>query len=234
MSSFLEQPVVLTSNVLFLQKAQAKIVEEWARRIGAEVSSVYNDTVTHVIVLADDENCAQRTLKFLFGVASGGWVVSVDWVHQCIREGRLLDEEPFEVLDMDGEPGPFRARNRNLSHKLFQAFEFCLQEPYTDVTVEQLRQLLEMSGASTVSCPSELKRSRRHSLIVVQTDDAVGLQVQRRASTCFDRYQVLSVSREWVLDCLAAYQLLPVRQQLIGKYSESVLRMMGFDEQLLK
>lgn len=195
--------------------------------------STFSPSVSHVIVQVDEDNCAQRTLKFLFGVASGKWIVSVDWVHNSIREGKPIDEEPFEALDMDGEQGPRRSRLRSQSNRLFQAFEFCCQEPFTDVTLDQLRELLELCGASTVSNPSELTKKRRHAMIIVQTDDDVGLEVQRKAVSWFDRLQVLSVSREWVLDCLASYQLLPIRNQLIGKHSESLLKMMGFDALLL-
>ena len=209
------------------------MVEDWAKRIGAEISFTYTPTVTHVIVQLDDENCAQRTLKFLFGVASGKWIVGVDWVHQCIKEKRILDEEPFEALDMDGECGPRRSREICQKYQLFEAFEFCCQEPFTDVTADQLRELLELCGAVTTHSPAELTKCRRHTMIIVQTDDNIGLEVQRKAQSWFERLQVLSVSREWVLDCLAAYQLLPIRSQLIGKHTESLLRMMGFDSQLV-
>lgn len=210
-----------------------KLVEDWARRIGAEIAPTYTPAVTHVIVQLDKENCAQRTLKFLFGVASGKWIIGVDWVHKSIREGKLVEEEPFEALDMDGEDGPLRARQKSRTNKLFREFEFCCQEPFTDVTVDQLRELLELCGASTVSNPSELTKKRRHTMIIVQTDDQIGLEVQRKAASWFERLQVLSVSREWVLDCLASYQLLPVRSQLIGKHPESLLKLMGFDTQLM-
>jgi hypothetical protein len=216
-----------------IQRPQVKMVEDWARRVGAEISLTYSSAVTHIIVQVDEENCAQRTLKFLYGVASGKWIVGIDWIHQCIRETRLIDEEPFEALDMDGEDGPRRARQTSQRSKLFEAFEFCCQEPFTDVSVEQLNELLMLCGAVTANSPAELTKNRRHSLIIVQTDDDVSPAVQRKAASWFERLQVLSVSREWVLDCLASYQLLPVRSQLIGKHSESMLRMMAFDSHLL-
>ena len=216
-----------------MQRPQVKMVEDWARRIGAEVSLTCTCAVTHIIVQLDEENCAQRTLKFLYGVASGKWIVGVDWVHQCIRENRLIDEEPFEALDMDGEDGPRRARQTSQRIKLFADFEFCCQEPFTDVSVDQLNQLLELCGAATVNSPTELTKSRRHSMIIVQIDDDISSEVQRKAASLFDRHQVLTVSREWVLDCLASYKLLSVRNQLIGKHSESKLRMMGFESHLL-
>lgn len=209
------------------------MIEDWAQRIGAEVSLTYNSSVTHVIVCLDEENCAQRTLKFLYGVASGNWIIGVDWVHQCIRQDRLIDEGPFEALDMDGEDGPRRARQTSQRGKLFEAFEFCGQGPFTDVTVDQLNQLLQLCGAATVPSPSQLTKTRRYTMIVVQTEEDVSLEVERKAVKWFDSLKVVSISREWVLDCLAAYQLLPLRNQLIGKYSVSMLKMMGFDARLI-
>lgn len=70
----------------------------------------YTHTVTHVIVRVDEDNIAERTLKFLYGVAAKKWVVSVDWIRHCAKENRFVDEEAFEVLDMEGENGPNRAR----------------------------------------------------------------------------------------------------------------------------
>ena len=222
----------------FRKRTEVKMVESWARQIGAQVSTTYSSQVTHVIVQADAENCAQRTLKFLFGVANGNWIVGIDWVRQSIRNCNLpINELAFEALDMDGEDGPRRSRMRTSGSKLFRSFEFCCQEPFSDVTVDQLRELLELCGALTVKDPSQLSKIRRNCLIVVQIDDEDDgihpTDVERKAADWFDRMQILTVSREWVLDCLASYRLLPIRNQLIGQHPESLLRMMKLDDQLL-
>ncbi|XP_057368764.1 uncharacterized protein LOC130689846 [Daphnia carinata] len=227
--TYCKRKVITCSGI---PRSVVKLVEDWAQRVGAEVSQTYNSSVTHVIVNVDEENCAQRTLKFLYGVASGIWIVGVDWVHKCIRENRMLDETPFEALDMDGEEGPRRARQTSQREKLFEAFEFCCQGPFTDVTVDQLNQLLHLCGAATVPSPSQLTKRRLYTMIVVQTEDDVNVEIERKAADWFNRHKVVSVSREWVLDCLAAYQLLPVLNQFIGKYSVSALKMMGFDARL--
>jgi hypothetical protein len=86
--------------------------------------------VTHIIVQLDEENCAQRTRKFLYGVASGKWIVAVDWVHQCIHENRLIDEEPFEALDMDGEDGPRRARQTSQEDQVVCRFRILLSRRF--------------------------------------------------------------------------------------------------------
>ena len=193
------------------------------RQHGSELLPAYNETVTHVIVRVDEEKSAERTLKFLYGVAARKWIVSIDWVNQCLKEKRFVKEEPYEVLDMDGENGPWRARQT--TKLLFQDFEFCCVEPFTDVTVQQLRQLLELCGALTVDHPANLTKSRRFSLIVMQADS---ISDQRKADVYNDRYKVITVSREWVLDCIASYQLYPLRTQIIGKIDLAALTKMGF------
>ena len=64
------------------------------------VVDFHTPSVAHVIVQKDDENCAQRTLKFFF---DGKWTVVIDWVHQYIKDNKFVNEKPFEVLDFDGE-----------------------------------------------------------------------------------------------------------------------------------
>jgi len=206
-----------------LPRSQIKSVEELARQHGTEVLAAYNESVTHVIVRVDEERSAERTLKFLYGVAACKWIVSIDWVTQCLKEKRYVKEEPYEVLDMDGENGPWRARQS--TKLLFNDFEFCCVEPFTDVTAQQLRQLLELCGASTVDHPAGLTKSCRFSLIVMQADTVAD---QRKADVYNDRYKVVSVSREWVLDCIASYQLYPLRTQIIGRVDSAALTKMGF------
>ena len=104
--------------------------EDWARRIGDEVSLTCTWAVTHIIVQLDEENCAQRTRKFFYGVASDKWIVAVDWVHQCIRENRLIYEQPFEALDMDGKDGPPRARQTSQEDQVVCRFRILLSRRF--------------------------------------------------------------------------------------------------------
>lgn len=203
------------------------MVEELARQHGAELLPTYAKNVTHVIVRVDGEKCAERTLKFLYGVAARKWIVSVDWVVECQKQKRLIEEEPYEVLDMDGENGPCRARLS--TELLFHAFEFCCIEPYTDVTVEQLRELLELCGALTFNNPTYMRRSRRYSLIVVQTDSDSEIHI---ADKYFEKYKVVCVSREWVLDCIASYQIYPIRSQIVGRVDPAALIKLGLQNLL--
>ena len=211
------------------------MVESWVNRVDAELVKVFNDRVTHLIVQSDGEKRTQRTLKFLYAVAGRKWIVSVGWVQQCIKEGLFVDEEPFEVLDMDGGDGPHRARICSPEMKLFEGFEFSCVKPFTHVTAGQLWDLLERCGATVVLNPSEMTKTRRHSIAIVQLDEDEGGEAQQRQAGLWqDQHGVLTVSREWILDCIGSHRLLPIRNHLVGKnITVSMLRMMKFDELLL-
>lgn len=104
------------------------MVEDLARQMGAEVLPAYTPNVTHVIVRVDEENCAERTLKFLYGVACKRWIVSIEWIRECVKEGRFVEESRFEVLDMDGQSGPSRARiSQSKLFDLYVHFFFTFQ-----------------------------------------------------------------------------------------------------------
>lgn len=201
-------------------------MEEFARRHGAQLLPTYNKSVTHVIVRIDEDKNAERTLKFLYGVAARKWVVSIDWVLECQRQKRLIDEEPYEVLDMDGENGPWKARNS--TELLFHAFEFCCVEPFSDITIDQLRELLELCGALTVDSPVDLRRGLRYSFIIVQGDPSKA-HYHHIGQTYFERHKAVCVSREWVLDCIASYQIYPVRYQIFGMFDAAALNKLGLE-----
>ncbi len=111
------------------------------------------------------------------------------------------------------------------------SYEFCCVEPFTDVTVAQLRELLELCGAKTVVSPFALTRSLRCSMIVVQSDTGFDA---RKADVWADQYKTVTVSREWILDCIAAHTIFPLKEHLIGRKSEALLKTMGLPKSLLE
>lgn len=142
------------------------------------------------------------------------------------RQNAYVNEEPYEVLDMDGENGPWRARHcRRL---LFAGYAFSCRRPFSDVSVEQLHEMLRLCGARTAATPAQLVAARDDvdvscRLLVVQTDaegatSGGGSQqvAAADADAAYQRHGVLTVSREWVLDCIASYFLYPIRSQLVG------------------
>lgn len=93
---------------------------EVSEQLGAVVLDEYADNVTHVIIDVDENNHADMSLKFLYGVAHKAWIVSIKWILECKKECRFEDESPFEVLDEEGRLGPCFSRISN--SKLFDLY----------------------------------------------------------------------------------------------------------------
>ncbi|KAI7858344.1 hypothetical protein BDC45DRAFT_499400 [Circinella umbellata] len=55
--------------------------------------------VTHIITKRKekDKNLCKRTLKYLWGILAGVWIVDVSWLEDCIRQKRWLSEEHYEI-----------------------------------------------------------------------------------------------------------------------------------------
>lgn len=94
-----------------------------------------------------------------------------------------------------------------------------------------MRELLDLSGAATVPSPADLVKRRPYFFIVVQPE--AGFE-PRKADQWADTFGAPTVSREWILDCIASYQIGSVKEHLVGRKSEVLLMRMGFDLKLLK
>ncbi|CAN7941465.1 unnamed protein product, partial [Ixodes hexagonus] len=85
--------VVMTSVPLNDQEAICSIV----LALGLfQVEADVTERTTHLVVGAG----GVRTLKLLFAMARGCWVLSTNWVYRSLESGRWLDEAPFELDTM--------------------------------------------------------------------------------------------------------------------------------------
>lgn len=111
-------------------------VKTLAQKVSAKYRMQFDHEVTHVIVKTDKDNSANKTLKYLQGVAHKKWIVSFDWVINSLKENRLVNEESYEVVDSRTlEAGPRRSRLREKD--LFTEFVFFCNGPYDNVSVQQ-------------------------------------------------------------------------------------------------
>ena len=51
--------------------------------------------ISHVVVKTDEEGMTERTLKYLYGVASGVWVLSITWIIDSLNSNTILPEVFF-------------------------------------------------------------------------------------------------------------------------------------------
>uniref|UniRef100_A0A8D0FGE0 RING-type E3 ubiquitin transferase n=1 Tax=Strix occidentalis caurina TaxID=311401 RepID=A0A8D0FGE0_STROC len=190
-----------------LNQSEHLVVRKFVRKTQSTLSNHITEGTTHVIMKTDKELVCERTLKYFLGIAGRKWVVSYQWVIQSFKEGRILDEENFEVrgdvINGRNHQGPKRAR-QSLTEKIFKDFEICCYGPFTDMTTEHLEWMVELCGASVVKQLHLFTHPTNSTAVVVVQPDAWMENTDYRAIQQKDN--VAMVTREWVLDSVACYE----------------------------
>ncbi|NWS82688.1 BRCA1 protein, partial [Toxostoma redivivum] len=205
-------PVVTKRKVMSivasgLNHSEHLVVQKFVKKTQSTLSNHITEGTTHVIMKTDKELVCERTLKYFLGIAGGKWVVSYQWIIQSFKEGKILDEEPFEVrgdvINGRNHQGPKRARQA-LTEKIFKGFEICCCGPFTDMSTEHLEWMVELCGASVVKQPALFSHTANSTAVVVVQPDAWNENVDYRAIQ--QQSNVAVVTREWVLDSVACYE----------------------------
>ncbi|NWV31956.1 BRCA1 protein, partial [Grantiella picta] len=190
-----------------LNHSEHLMVQKFVKKTQSTLSTHITEGTTHVIMKTDEELVCERTLKYFLGIAGRKWVVSYQWIIQSFKEGRVLDEENFEVrgdvINGRNHQGPRRAR-QSLTKKIFQDFEICCSGPFTDMTTEHLEWMVELCGASVVKQLDQFTHPPNSTAVVVVQPDAWKENVDCRAIQ--QQHNVAMVTREWVLDSVACYE----------------------------
>ncbi|KAM6368906.1 breast cancer type 1 susceptibility protein [Pluvialis apricaria] len=190
-----------------LNQSEHLVVQKFARKTHSTLSNHITEETTHVVMKTDKELVCERTLKYFLGIAGRKWVVSYQWVIQSFKEGRILDEENFEVrgdvINGRNHQGPKRAR-QSLTEKIFKDFEICCYGPFTDMTTEHLEWMVELCGASVVKQLHLFTHTTKSTAVVVVQPDARMENTDYRAIQ--QKNNVAMVTREWVLDSVARYE----------------------------
>ncbi|KAM9520958.1 breast cancer type 1 susceptibility protein isoform 2-T4 [Guaruba guarouba] len=190
-----------------LSQSEHLVVQKFVRKTQSTLSNHVTEGTTHVIMKTDKELVCERTLKYFLGIAGRKWVVSYQWVIQSFEEGRILNEENFEVrgdvINGRNHQGPKRAR-QSLTEKIFRDFEICCYGPFTDMTTEHLEWMVELCGASVVKQLHLFTHPPNSTAVVVVQPDAWMENTDYRAIQQKDN--VAMVTREWVLDSVACYE----------------------------
>ncbi|XP_009977917.1 PREDICTED: breast cancer type 1 susceptibility protein [Tauraco erythrolophus] len=200
-----------------LNQSEHLVIQKFARKTQSTLSNHITEGTTHVIMKTDKDLVCERTLKYFLGIAGRKWVVSYQWVIQSFREGRILDEENFEVrgdvINGRNHQGPKRAR-QSLTEKIFKDFEICCYGPFTDMTTEHLEWMVELCGASVVKQLHLFTHKTNSTAVVVVQPDAWMENTDYRAIQ--HKNSVATVTREWVLDSVACYECQELAAYLVS------------------
>ncbi|XP_028991902.1 BRCA1-associated RING domain protein 1 isoform X2 [Betta splendens] len=214
-----EMPVFLATK---LSGPEQRNLAKLGRLLGGRVVDTFSSSVSHVVV---PEGHLPTTYSALLGLLAGCWIVRYSWVAACLQEGRRMPETEHEAGD-----GPPRSRiNRcSLLPPLFDGCFFFLLGSFKAPTKDELARLLRGGGGQLLS------RQPKPDSDVTQTLSAAAYhalpgsdQALCTQYVVFDpqgphrpavlrRGKVWSAPSTWIVDCIAAFQLLPVPEPQIS------------------
>ncbi|CAH0692838.1 unnamed protein product [Chilo suppressalis] len=193
-----------------LSTSELTNVKSLCRKYNWQYIDKYSRELTHLVVGVDDENKSQRSVKYMCALAASKWIVSYEWVENCLKMNLVVAENQYEALDGTGEPGP--KRSRLAKKKLFQGITFFCMPPFSVLDINTLKEMLEASGGRVVEEAKAVKA----------TSDAPALLLAEPEHTQEDRFVYLAlelgivpVNYEWVLNCLGSYTLSSVHELLL-------------------
>ncbi|XP_040003756.1 BRCA1-associated RING domain protein 1 isoform X2 [Xiphias gladius] len=191
-----ERVVFLASKLS--QPAQLQLAK-LGQLLGGRMADTFSGLVSHVVV---PEGHMPTTYSTLLGLLAGCWVVRYSWVEACLQAGKWMPETEYEA----GE-GPQRSRiNR------------CHLAPNKDELTKLLRegggQLLSRQPKPDSDVTQTLSAAAYHAL--PGSDQALCTQYiifdphGPHKPTLVRRGKVWSAPSTWIIDCIAAFRLLPV------------------------
>jgi hypothetical protein len=148
--------------------------------------------ITHVVICKNE-----RTLKVLQAIARGLYLVSSQWLHDCVEQKKILAADDYEAIDWFS--GCRAAREAHGTSKLLFTGTLTWIEGETRVPVEELRNIIMFAGG-------HMAKSRVDADVVISNEKLRGKQ-QTSAPV---------VSEKWVLDSLVGWSLLPYEEYNIS------------------
>nr|XP_029116035.1 protein BREAST CANCER SUSCEPTIBILITY 1 homolog isoform X2 [Elaeis guineensis] len=214
-----------------LSDAEKDIVSEFTKMTGVPISKTWIPTVTHVIASTDKNGACKRTLKFLMAILDGKWILSMDWIKECMEAREPVDEEKYEItVDVHGiSRGPQLGRLRAINKpKLFHGISFYFSGDYTPSYKGYLQDLATKAGGTIlqrkpISRDQEklLDSSLTSTIFIIYSlenpeknrcnDHALVFNRRRaEAQTLADASGGKVATNTWIIDSIAACKLQPL------------------------
>nr|XP_022310050.1 BRCA1-associated RING domain protein 1-like isoform X4 [Crassostrea virginica] len=107
-----------------LSRDQKILLQKCASKLQARIAEDFSSEVTHIVSTCNSSGLCPRTMKYLRGVLTGRWIVSMEWVKTCLEFGFKVCEEAFEIPGTSSDPESKAALGGriNRQHRNYRAF----------------------------------------------------------------------------------------------------------------
>ncbi|NXS62468.1 BARD1 protein, partial [Brachypteracias leptosomus] len=205
---------ILGSN---LSAQQQKLLNKLATILKAQRCTEFNSRVTHLVI---PDVPMPSTIKCLMAVLSGCWVLKFEWVRACLQTTVREQEEKYEI---QGGPQRGRLNREQLLPKLFDGCYFYFLGSFKRHQKSDLVELVKAAGGQI------LVRQPKPDSDVTQTINTVAYHAEPTSDQRFcTQYVIYDASSKfkpekirqgkvwmapssWLIDCVMAFQLLPVK-----------------------
>jgi len=225
----------VTSNLI---PAVRKVVPQFIASLQCKgIGGKVDDSVTHIIVSTGEELEAQRTLKYLQGVASGVMIVSHLWVEACMLDRNNVSRaEMWEVTDEElmGANGPWRARKRREEGRepILSGYQVLIEGQLDGLDKSSVEDLLDRAGARAVpdknafSYTAEVTR-----LVLVDSTAVVGAKL---VGKMLRTYKLAMVDKDWLLDTIGGHCVRPILNYTLDTVQREDLKRVGYTGALVE
>ncbi|CAH1790277.1 unnamed protein product [Owenia fusiformis] len=201
-----------------LSKQEMMHVQKLCKLLKCRWKPRFDKTTTHVIVktVSPESLECERTLKYFQGIANQCWVMSYTWILDCLKNSRVLTLENYEIVgDVVGgsdHSGPCRSRLAEIP--LLNNYEICCYGDYTGLTKDDLKDMLAACGATTVDDPDDFVVEAGCTQVIL-AETANPTRVEPLYNSLYRKYGILVISREWILDSVGSFKVLPYDDYLL-------------------
>ncbi|NXM09651.1 BARD1 protein, partial [Tyrannus savana] len=199
-----------------LSAEQQKLLNKLAAVLKARRCTEFNSGVTHLVI---PDVPMPSTVKCMMAVLSGCWVLKFEWVRACLQTSAREQEEKYEI---QGGPQRGRLNREQLLPKLFDGCYFYFLGSFKRHPKGDLAELVRAAGGqvlvrqpkpdsdvtqavNTVSFHAEPRSDQRFCTQYVIYDAASKLKPEK-----VRQGKVWMAPSSWLIDCVMAFQLLPV------------------------
>ncbi|XP_056144910.1 BRCA1-associated RING domain protein 1 [Lampris incognitus] len=208
-----EQVVILTSK---LSQPQQKQLTKLCQQLGGKMVNTFSDAVSHVLV---PDGPMPTTLSCLLGILAGCWVLRYSWAEACVQAGEWTPESEHEAGE---SPRRSHINRCGLLPPLFDGCFFFFLGTFENPPKQELAQLLREGGGQLLCRQPKPDSDVTQTLNTAAYHAAPGSdQALCTQYILYDpkgphrpavvkRGKVWSAPSTWLIECIAAFRLLPV------------------------